>query len=369
MFLDHKMKFGLVYDSNYCHITGQFFRQSLRKADTIHFDLSVYKSDADIRQLLDRASEWGGAPDVILHETGAPGLLRGLESVCTPTACLDIDTFGWTQLRVRWAMLFDYVFTWHPSYVRLFQEAGHPRVLAIPHAVDARFFSEIPVTSERRYDLGFVGNSGLPQYRQRDRIMSTLAARFKMNDFARRCEKDEMAEVYQQSRIAVNVSRAEFPAEANMRCYEAMAGGALLMTAIPTELTEWGFVEGEHFIGWRSEDEIPGLVARFLGCTDSRLAIARAGQARTLKDFTYQRCAEMMVDTIERDEGRLFAPAREWPPEKVHLLYLSYYDRFGLPCAALEEFRRLRKTNPSAYWRGLPMVLKTLRRTVMQSLK
>jgi len=302
------MKFGLIYDSTYCHITGQFFRESLRETDKLHFDLSVYKSDADIQQFLDRASQSGEYPDVILHETGAPGLPRGLEKVSTPTACLDIDTFGWTHLRVKWAMLFDYAFTWHPSYVRLFQEAGHPRVFAIPHAVDARFFRGLPVASDRRYDLGFVGNSGLPQYRQRDRIMSILAGRFKMNDFARKCSKEDMVEVYEQSRIAVNVSRAEFPAEANMRCYEAMAGGALLMTAMPTELTEWGFLEGEHFIGWHSEDEIPGLVDQFLRCPERRLAIAHAGQDRTLKDFTYQRCAEMMIDIIGRDEGRLFAP-------------------------------------------------------------
>jgi hypothetical protein len=362
------MKFGLIYDSNYCHITGQSFRQSLREVDTLHFDLSVYKSDADIQRLLDGAGAGGGSPDVILHETGAPGLPRGLERVSTPTACLDIDTFGWTDLRVSWAMLFDYVFTWHPSYVRLFREAGHPRVFAIPHAVDARVFCGPPVASERRYDLGFVGNSGLPQYRQRDRIMSTLAERFTMNDFARKCRNEEMAEVYEQSRIVVNVSRAEFPVEANMRCYEAMAGGALLMTAMPTELTEWGFLEGEHFIGWRSEDEIPDLVSQFLRHEEQRLAIASAGQERTLKGFTYQRCAEMMIDIIGRDEGRLFAPARKWPAERVHLLYLSYYDRFGLSSAALEEFRRLREANPKAYWRGLPMVLKTLRRTIAHSL-
>jgi hypothetical protein len=362
------MKFGLIYDSNDCHITGQFFRQSLPEADTLHFDLSVYKSDADVQQFLDSVGSCGGSPDLILHETGAPGLPRGLDKVPMPTACLDIDTFGWTQLRVRWAMLFDYVFTWHPSYVRLFQEAGHPRVFAIPHAVDARFFRGTSVTSDRRYDLGFVGNSGLPQYRQRDRIMSTLAGRFKMNDFARRCGKEEMAEVYEQSRITVNVSRAEFPAEANMRCYEAMAGGALLVTAMPTELTEWGFLEGEHFIGWRSEDEIPGLVDQFLRCPEQRQTIARAGQERTLRDFTYQRCAEMIIDMIGRDQGRLFAPSRKWSAESVHLLYLSYYDRFGLACAALEEFRRLREANPRAYWRGLPMVLKTLRRTITRSL-
>jgi hypothetical protein len=153
-----------------------------------------------------------------------------------------------------------------------------------------------------------------------------------------------------------------------MRCYEAMAAGALLMTGIPTELTEWGFREGEHFIGWRSEEEIPDLVDQFLRRKQQRLAIARAGQEPTLKDFTHQSCVELMVQTIARYNDQLFAPTRQWPLEEVHLLYLSYYYRFQIPCAALEEFQLLRRANLAAYWRGLPMVLKTLRRVVGYSL-
>ena len=362
------MKFGFVYDSTFCHIAAQCLRESIPASGSTHFDLNVLKSNVDIKQLLRKASERGKIPDVIVHEIAAPGLPHGLDTVPIPTACLDIDTFGWTRFRLRWAMLFDYVFTWHPSYVSRFQEAGHPRVFALPHAVDAGLFGEFIVDTERFYDIGFVGNRGLPQYRQRDRVISKLASRFRTNDFKQWYNKEEMAEVYRRSRISVNVSRSEFPQEANMRCYEAMAGGALLMTEIPTELTEWGFREGEHFIGWHSEEEIPDLVNQFLCRKEQRLAIARAGQERTLKDFTYQRCVESMVQILARDNGQLFAPARQWPPEEIHLLYLSYYYRFQIPCAALEEFKLLRRTNRSGYWRGLPMVLRTLRHVVGGSL-
>ena len=123
---------------------------------------------------------------------------------CTfPTGCLDVDTFAWTPLRLRWGMLFDYVFTWHPSYVRQFEEAGHPRVFAIPHAVDSRCFAGASVTQDRFYDLGFVGNFGLPQYSIRDRVNSILAKKFRTNDFLKKYNKDETAEVYERSRIVV----------------------------------------------------------------------------------------------------------------------------------------------------------------------
>jgi hypothetical protein len=229
----------------------------------------------------------------------------------------------------------------------------------IPLTFDGRFFAGADVNQDRLYDLGFVGNFGLSQYSTRDRVNSNLAKKFRTNDFSKKYSNREMVEVYERSKIVVNVSRGEFPQEANMRCYEAMAAGSLLITGMPTELTEWGFREGEHFVGWYSEEEIPHLVDRFLCHRDQRQAIARAGQDRTLKGFTYQRCVEMIADIVRRDDGRLFAPARKWPLDETRLVYLSYYHRFLLPGAALAEFRLLR--HAKAYRKGLPMMLKSLR--------
>jgi hypothetical protein len=363
------MKFGVVYDSSYNHVTFLYLSQAIPEDRRLHLDLNVLKPNFDIERLLRSAGDdMGTCPEAILQETGAPGLPHGLNSLPIPTALLDPDSFGWTRFRLNWAMLFDYVYTWHPSYVRLFQEAGHPRVFALPHAVDARFFTGADFDSERLYDLGFVGHSGRAEYAARDRVNARLAKRFRTNDFGRRYAKEETFEIYKRSRIVVNVSRGEFPQEANMRCYEAMAGGALLITGMPTELTEWGFREGEHFIGWRSEKEIPDLADRFLRHTEQRLAMARAGQERTLKDFTYQRCIETITDTIRRDKGQLFAPARQWPAEKVHLLYLSYYHRFFIPGAVREEFQLLRRLGARAYWQGLPLFLRTYYRVLKSSL-
>jgi len=362
------MRFGFVYDSSYNHITFLYLTRAVAEDCRFHLDLNVLKPNFDIEQLLSRTTEEDACPEAILHETGSPGLPRGLNSVSIPTALLDVDTFGWTSLRLKWAMLFDYVFTWHPSYVRLFQEAGHPRVFALPHAVDARFCLGADVDSERLFDIGFVGHSGRPEYAARDRVNACLAKRFKANDFGRSYTKDEVLEIYKESCIVVNVSRGDFPQEANMRCYEAMASGALLLTGMPTELTEWGLREGEHFIGWRSEEEIPDLVDHFLQRREQRRSIAQAGQERTLQEFTYQRCVQTITDALQSGNGQLFAPARQWPAEEIHLLYLSYYHRYRLHSAAFEEFRHLRCANSKTYCKGLPMVLKTLRHAVKWTL-
>jgi len=256
-------------------------------------------------------------------------------------------------------MLFDYVFLWHKSLLPIYQASGHPKVFVFPHAVDGVLFQRNSNLVDRSFDLGWVGAFDYAHYNKRRRIIEDLAARFKMNDFMRRYGKEETAEIYKVSKIVVNVSREDFPQEANMRCYEAMAAGALLITGMPSELTEWGFREGEHFLGWRAEGEIPSLVDYYLGHEKEREEIACAGQKLTRKDFTFQKCRDKMIAILREHPNQVFAPARKWRDEDVRLVYLEYYYRYQLFQPALTQFCSLR--NLAAYWKGLPMILKTAR--------
>jgi spore maturation protein CgeB len=265
-------------------------------------------------------------------------------------------------------MLFDYVFVWHLSFVPFYQAAGHPKVFVLPHAVDANLFSRDSSPTARPLDLGWIGEFGYGHYTRRRRVIELLATRFKMNDFRRRYTKEEMAQVYRQCKIVVNVSRDDFPPEANMRCYEGMAGGALLITGMPTELTEWGFCEGTHFVGWRNEAEIPDLVNYYLHREKEAAEISRNGQEMTLCNFTFERCIDKMTAVLQEHPRQFFSPARSWRVEDVCLTYLEYYYRYQLLDAALEEFIKLRKANPRGYLSGFPMVLKTMSHVLGRSL-
>jgi hypothetical protein len=147
-----------------------------------------------------------------------------------------------------------------------------------------------------------------------------------------------------------------------------MGAGALLITQVPTELTEWGFREGEHFIGWRSESEIPGLVDKYLRDENERVTIASAGRELTMSAFTFQHCRDRMLVVLQEHPGQFFAPARNWPPEKVILAYLEYYYRYQCFGAAFEEFAALRKADRKSYWKGLPMMLRMLRHSLRRLL-
>ncbi len=353
-------KIGLIFSSGNRHISEQYLCEAFDPAELVRFDLDLYKSNVSIFRLLDCVASQDGCPSFVVHYIGATGLPRDLHRAPVPTVGLNIDGFSWTSSRLRWAMLFDHVLVWQPSLVESFRKAGHPSVLLLPHAADHRLFDT--KERDRRFELGWVGRGfGVPWYKRRDRVIRALAAKFRMNDWRLSYSKQETAEIYQQSKIVVNVSRDEFPQEANMRCYEAMAGGALLITGLPTELSELGFCEGEHFIGWSDEREIPDLVSSFLSDERKRRDISQAGQQFVLAHHTYQQRREQLLAFLEEQGGKLCAPARRWPLEDVQLVYLEYYYRHLLLLALLEEFQALRKTNRRTAWKGMPMVLKALR--------
>jgi len=353
------IRIAFTYNSSSRHVSERYLSDTIPPGYAIHFDLDVLQPDVSVLRLFDIARSQNEVPDVFAHPVHTPGLPSDLNICPVPTVSLDIDSFGWTSSRVRWAMLFDYVFLWHPSLVPLYQAAGHPKVFAFPHAVDEILFRTSPVSIDRSLDLGWVGAFDYAHYNRRRRVIEGLFARFKMNDFMRRYSKEETSEIYKVSKIVVNVSREDFPQEANMRCYEAMAAGALLITGMPTELTDWGFREGEHFLGWRAEGEIPGLVDYYLHHEKQRVEIARAGQELTMGDFTFQKCRDKMTAILQEHPNQVFAPARKWSGEDVRLVYLEYYYRYQLFEPALAQFCGLR--NLAAFWKGLPMMLKATR--------
>ena len=191
------------------HVTERYLSDTFAPGCAIQFDLDLFKPNVSILQLLDTAQSRDETPEVFAHLVHTPGLPRELHRSPIPTASLDIDSFGWTSSRIRWSMLFDYVFLWHPSLVPAYKAAGHPKVFVLPHAVDGDLFQIAPPGIARPLDLGWVGAFNYAHYNKRRRIIQALTTRFTMNDVSRRYSKEETAAVYKESKIVVNVSRED----------------------------------------------------------------------------------------------------------------------------------------------------------------
>jgi spore maturation protein CgeB len=259
----------------------------------------------------------------------------GLTEVDIPTGCFQIDTFAYTRRRISWSMVFDLVFVFHPGYDAEFRKAGHPQAHLIPHAIDASIFSDDDF--ERVYEVGWVGQTEGPLYQTRARLLPEFSRTFRMNEWSRRYSQEETARTYLQSRVVVNIGRDDFPQDANLRVFEAMAAGALLITILPSELTQLGFEEGVHFIGYHEAREIVPIVRKYLGEESTRRRVADVARNKVMGEYTYDRRVDTILDTTEKYGRKFAAPARAWSEEKVRLAYLDYFAGNGaFDCASTE---------------------------------
>jgi Glycosyl transferases group 1 len=293
-------------------------------------------------------------PSMILHpEADVPYLPWGLSAVDIPTACFQVDTYAYTKRRIAWSMLFDRVIVFHPGYDVRFQRAGHPGACFFPHAVEAEFYCG--AETERIFEIGWVGQMKGAIYGKRGLILPSLAQAFRMNDFDRRYAIEDMAQIYRQSRIVVNVGRDDYPQDANLRTFEAMAAGALLITALPSELTEIGFEDGVHFIGYRKDREIADLVRKYLNDESARKHIAEAGHEKVLREHTYDVRAKRLLDGVATG-GKLQAPARYWNEGRVRRIYLDYFAGNGALAEATAELPKIALRSPKDALIGAALV-------------
>lgn len=284
----------------------------------------------------------GGGPHLFINPDGKPWLPEGIERVNGTTAVFHIDTYVVPDRRMRWSEMYDYAFVFHPRYDAMFREHGVGGARLLPHAAERDLFDGPEIT--RTFDVGWVGRGGRAIYRTRDAVLRELSGRFRMNDVSRFYSTEEMAEIYRSSKIVVNVGRDDYPRDANMRCFEVMASGALLITRAPTELTDLGFEENVHFAAYRDAGEVARVVQGWLDRDHERRAVAERARQLVLREHTY----DARVQTIfrEMESGSAKANARSWPAWRVAARRLDYFVEYGNAPRALAEFGNLAAASP-----------------------
>jgi glycosyltransferase involved in cell wall biosynthesis len=312
---------------------------------------------------LDQLTSDGWWPRLILNPDGKPWLPRGIERVGAPTAVFHIDTYVALKRRARWSAMYDYVFVFHPGFEDAFRSEGTSATL-LPHAAERDLFDQPEVA--RTFEVGWVGRKSRSIYGTRDRVLAALSQRFTMNDAGRFYAPEEMAEVYRASKVVVNISRDDYPQDANMRCFEAMAAGALLITGTPSELTSLGFSEGVHFAGYGTAEEIPDLVGRWLANEDERNAVAQRARALVLREHTYDARVRTILDTITTGAR---APARSWSSDRVSERQFEYHVESASVAGSLRAFRGIAAGSPLRALRNVPRFARLAAKIVRRKLR
>lgn len=137
-------------------------------------------------------------------------------------------------------------------------------------------------------------------------------------------ERDRLRDIYGRALIAVNVTRAHGPSSLNMRVYEAMACGCLMVTDAKGDAARL-FEPGRDLVVYDDEADLERTIDHFLDHPEERERIAAAGRARVLAEHTYEvrlRASRPILETFleeHRAHERLQQTARRDRREAIRL--------------------------------------------------
>jgi hypothetical protein len=314
-----------------CHpnALGNYFSDALRRlghqvtwvGESDLWGQPGYLPNIDLSRLFGTdVSNWDIA--IATDDHWLPSIPQGWERLPFPTILVSFDY----QHDPRWfnplLPLFDHIVLLNLDPVRRVAQS-HPSVHWIPAAVDPRLFP--CMNAERVYEVGVVGGIN-PSYPRRVKRLAEIVARYKTNDVDRYYSLHQIAEVYNRSKIVINLMPDGIKT-LTYRTFEGMACGALMLT----EETDSGlgrlFRRGEHLVVFRDDAEMYRLIDYYLAHETEREQIARAGQLLVRTQHTWDERMKTLVDTVAIVGMPLTAPARQMPEGEVQRLYACAYMR------------------------------------------
>jgi len=334
--LDGTMNIFLCY-GYVPHTTAVYFEKALRKDHSVHhigtpFGERLGRSpNEDLADLVEKGIL--PKPDLVLFmESGSKFFPRGLEQLDCPTAGYLIDVHADFWVRENYAHFFDHIFVAHKDYVNRFEQLGFQNVHWLPVACDADIHGKI--TSEQPYDIGFVGN--LEANAERRRLLLALDERYTMNDFRLAYPKEDISKIYSRSKIVFNYANSK---DVNMRVFEALAAGSLLVTNRMENGINDLLRAGEHFVEYTDQQSLFEQVDYFLTHDAERQRIAETGRLAVLSEHTYDlRTSALLNAILSPGAGTRCAKVRTMNPSQLRTAYGKVYSTFRLVDAAFDEF-------------------------------
>lgn len=187
--------------------------------------------------------------------------------------------------RLGMAKQADIVFAAQKVGMENFKRDGVPNPLWLPHAVEPLAYPKQNFAS-KKYDIAFIGHiNSENRINALDRLFKSFP-----NFYYGQKRFEQAANIFGQSKIVFNISMTD---DINMRTFEAMATGSMLLTNwIPT--IEELFEDGKHLVLYRSLDEMVDKARYYIDHNEEREKIAQAGYEEVMKNHTFKN----RVDTI-----------------------------------------------------------------------
>lgn len=205
---------------------------------------------------------------------------------------------SWRRIR-RFAERYDLVCCCHRAGAQAL-----PNGAWVPAACDPALHGKQALP--KMYDVAFIGTEGgIP----RKFYLQALRERYP-NSVIRHAPHTELGRLYSQAKVGFNYSIRD---DVNMRMFEIMASGTLLVTnrLSHDELAQLGLRNGEHLVCYDRPAHLFELIDTYLRQDAAREAIAQRGMEHVLQEHTYaHRLQQILALATERLGVR-------WPAAEV----------------------------------------------------
>jgi spore maturation protein CgeB len=220
---------------------------------------------------------------------------------------LHSNKFNYSQLfhRLLLSSFFDCIFINHKQHINQFIKFKYSNIKKLkqkigiywlPVACDPNVHYQ-NINNKRNFDLAFVGQIG-PTISFRHKFLKKI---FFSNDlsnvkkkYANNISDKLMSRIYSHSKIVPNVSVNE---DINMRYYEAMAAGCLLLTnKIKNSGREELFKENIDYVTYNNEKDAIKKLNYYINNPLKRKKIAKTGQKKVLSNHTYEHRLKNMIN-------------------------------------------------------------------------
>ncbi len=291
------------------------FDNGPRPETTGTYCLRALRQLADVEHFLPRDLEKVPRHGFDLYLHVDDGLRYRLPVDLHPSAFWAIDTHMDFAGSLQKANDFDFVFAAQKDGAA---QLGDEGIAArwLPLACDPAVHRRHQVA--KQHSVGFVGNvlDG-----PRGELLKLIQGRYE-DAFVGRCYFEEMAKKYSASRIVFNRSVRN---DVNMRVFEAMACGSLLLT---NDLRDNGqeelFRDGVHCATYTDAGDLLDQLSFYLAHEDVRERIAAAGREEMLARHTYRHRMERLLGEVEKGLARTLipvpAPAEQTPSPDTPLV-------------------------------------------------
>ena len=228
--------------------------------------------------------------DVDWGEDGLGGLLPYVPlETPHPSVLWMSDTHLGYDYRMKKALKADYVFVAQKKAVADMKRDGVKNPIWLPHAVEPLAYPKYELAS-KKYDTCFVGHVNSPnRVDALDRLFKEVPNFF----YGQRLFED-VARKYAESKIVFNIAMKD---DVNMRCFEAMASGSMLLTDRISSIEEL-FKDGEHCVMYDNLDDMAEKAKYYIAHDEERERIAAAGYAEVMEKHTIDHRVDKILEAI-----------------------------------------------------------------------